>query len=610
MNWIDFCWPVATGACLAMGLIHLWTGLRGAPKRANLLFALNAVLIAAYSVTEIRLIHARDPAEYLARLRWLDLAAGAVGIGLVLFIWVYFRTGRKWLGIVGIASMSLSLTADFWPVPQLIFREITGLRMVTTFGGAIYPIAEGVRSPWIALFYLSVLLLLSFVADASITFWRRGGRRSATVVGGTIVIFYLLAGLHSALVDLGIVKTPYLVTFTWLIILGAMAWELSRDLQRSAQISKELRDAQERMQLATTAVDLGVWEWDIDRDEFWITDTIRKRIGAGPTERVNFSRFLQSLHPEDRESTERAVRHALAAKDEFEVEYRSVTPEGETRSMEARGRVERGAKGKVLRVRGVSTDITERKRVESESHRQRTELAHASRVSTMGQLAASLAHEINQPLGAILRNAEAAELFLEQIPPDYEELRAILVDIRQDDQRAGAVIDRMRSLLKRQYLVIAPVSLTDILDQVAKLVRSELQNRHVTLAVELPADLPPVRGDHVHLQQVFLNLVMNGLDAMENRLAGQQRMTVRVRRTDEQTVEVAVTDQGPGIQADKQADIFQAFFTTKSKGLGMGLAISKTIIESHGGRIWVENNVEGGATIRFTLKVAESGGAA
>jgi len=610
MTWIDFCWPVATGAGLAIGLVHLWIGVRGASGRANLLFALNAFLIATYSYTELRMIQAGNPAEYLARLRWLDLAAGTLTITLLLFVWSYFGTGRKWLGILGIACMGLSMTADLMPVPQLVFREFTGIHFVTTFGGATYPVAEGVPSPWNALFYLSVLLQLLFVADASITSWRRGDRQRAVVVGGTIVIFYLLGGLQAALVDIGVLKTPYLVTFIWLIILGAMAWELTRDLLRSAEISRELHDAQERMQLATTAVDLGVWEWDIDRDKFWITDTIRKRLGAGPAERVNFSRFLQSVHPDDREPTERAVRHALAAQDEFEVEYRSITAEGMTRAMATRGRVERRGNGQAHRVRGVSTDVTERKKAEAESYRQQADLAHVSRVSTMGQLAAALAHEINQPLAAILRNAEAAELFLQQDPPDYEELRAILADICKDDQRAGAVIDRMRLLLKRQYLEFTPVSLTDILDQVTMLVRGELQGRHVTLAVEQPGDLPPVRGDRVHLQQVLLNLIMNGLDAMEGRSAGAQQLTVQVRRSDEETVEVAVTDQGPGIPIDKLDLIFEAFFTTKSKGLGMGLAISKTIIESHGGRIWAENGAEGGATFRFTLKIADAGGAA
>lgn len=603
MSWIDFCWPVATGACLAMGLIHLWTGLRGLANKANLLFALNAFLVALYSRTELGVIQARDPAEYLAWLRWLDLTVGAIGIALCWFVWVYFGAGRKWLGALCIGSMLLALSSDLGPVPRLVFSELAGIHAVVTLGGATYNIAVGVPSPWLGLFYLSVLLLLAFVADASIAAWRRGERRRAMVVGGTIITFLLVAGVHSSLVDTGVIRTPYLVTFTWLIILLAMAWELSRDLHRSAQTSRELKDAQERMQLATMAVDLGVWDWDVARDRFWVSDTIRRRIGIGPTEHVDFHRFLQSVHPEDRHATERAVRDALDAGDEIDMQYRSVTADGVTRFMEARGRVERGGTGKALRVRGVSADVTERKRAEAEIQRQQADLAHVSRVSTLGQLSASLAHEINQPLGAILRNAEAAELFLQQDPPDYEELRAILADIRRDDQRAGAVIDRMRSLLKRQSLEMSPVSLSDLVDQAARILRTELQNRHVTLTVDMAARLPPVKGERIHLQQVVLNLLMNGMDAMEDQVAGARKLMVQARRHDEQHIEVMVTDSGAGIPADRLNSIFDAFFSTKATGLGMGLAISRTIIEAHGGRIWAQNSSEGGAAFRFTLQV-------
>ncbi len=253
----------------------------------------------------------------------------------------------------------------------------------------------------------------------------------------------------------------------------------------------------------------------------------------------------------------------------------------------------------------VAEDITTRKKAEAEVQRQRTDLAHVSRVATMGQLASALAHELNQPLGAILRNAEAGEMFLKQNPPDYEEVSAILADIRQDDQRAGAVIDRLRSLLKRRDLEFEPLSIKDLLDQIVALANAEILARRATLEVEIPSDFPAVQGDRVHLQQVFLNLFMNGLDAMDKTPPERRRLRVRVRRGEDQTVEVAVSDQGHGIPEDKLAHVFEPFFTTKSNGLGMGLAITKTIITSHGGRLWAENNPEGGATFHFTLNVAQ-----
>ncbi len=244
------------------------------------------------------------------------------------------------------------------------------------------------------------------------------------------------------------------------------------------------------------------------------------------------------------------------------------------------------------------------KRAQAEAQEQRMELAHMARISTMGQLATALAHELNQPLGAMLRNAEAAEMILHQNPPDLDEVKAILADIRQDDQRASAVIDRMRSLLKRHSLALEAVAMRQLLDQVTLLVRAELAARRVTLQVVMPPGLPPVRGDRIHLQQVLINLLINGADAMKHSPPEQRQLLVEVRMADDHTVETAVSDNGPGLPPEKMTHLFQPFYTTKSEGMGMGLVISRTIVESHGGRIWAENNADGGATFRFTTKIA------
>jgi C4-dicarboxylate-specific signal transduction histidine kinase len=229
-----------------------------------------------------------------------------------------------------------------------------------------------------------------------------------------------------------------------------------------------------------------------------------------------------------------------------------------------------------------------------------------TRVSTVGQLAASLAHELNQPLGAILRNAEAGELFLHDPSPDLDELRAILADIRQDDQRAGAVIDRMRALMKRRDPERHRLDLRLVVDDLFALVYADAEKRRVRLARESDPALPPVLGDRVQLQQVVLNLLLNAMDALEATPPERRLVTVRARPVGT-TVEVTVSDTGPGIPADTLSRVFEPFFTTKPAGLGMGLAISRDIIEAHGGRLWAANNAAGGATFTLTLPVAEGG---
>jgi signal transduction histidine kinase len=208
-----------------------------------------------------------------------------------------------------------------------------------------------------------------------------------------------------------------------------------------------------------------------------------------------------------------------------------------------------------------------------------------------------------------LRNAEAAELFLQHPSPDLDEIRAILSDIRADDERAGQVIDRMRGLLKRQTLDTAQLDVGALVKDVAALVRIDAATRQVKVEVEVPADLPPVRGDRVQIQQVLLNLILNGMDALHETRPEDRRVNVIARLDGAQLVEIAVGDAGPGIPADTLARIFDPFFTTKPNGMGIGLAISRSIVEAHSGRLWAENRNGGGAEVRFTLPIAEEGAA-
>jgi signal transduction histidine kinase len=246
----------------------------------------------------------------------------------------------------------------------------------------------------------------------------------------------------------------------------------------------------------------------------------------------------------------------------------------------------------------------QQRRAVAEIERQRTELAHVSRVSTMGQLASALTHELNQPLGAILRNAEAAELYLQNDPPNLQEVRAILTDIRRDDRRAGNVIDRMRALYKRKSLVRNPLDLRELVEDTVALTRVDADARQVKVNVQLPAELLRVQGDRVHLQQVLLNLILNGMDAMAAIPRARRLLAVRALATKNGNLKVEVSDHGTGIAPDVAARIFEPFFTTKPNGMGMGLAISQTIIEAHGGDIWVQSKGGEGATFSFILPSA------
>jgi signal transduction histidine kinase len=249
----------------------------------------------------------------------------------------------------------------------------------------------------------------------------------------------------------------------------------------------------------------------------------------------------------------------------------------------------------------VFANALSRKQGELETQRLRQELTHIGRVSAMGELTASLAHELNQPLTAILSNAQTAQGLLALDVVNLEAVREILSDIVADDKRAAAVIHRLRILLRKGDLEFVPLAVNEIVGEVAWLVRSDALIRNVSMSLELAADLPSVLGDRVQLQQVVLNLVLNGLEALRPPWAGARTLVIRTASEGGTAVTVAVQDSGTGIDEKDTDCIFQALYTTKAEGLGMGLAIARTIVDAHGGRLVAANNEHGGATVYFTL---------
>jgi signal transduction histidine kinase len=251
----------------------------------------------------------------------------------------------------------------------------------------------------------------------------------------------------------------------------------------------------------------------------------------------------------------------------------------------------------------VFANTLSRRRSEMEGQRLRQDLAHVGRVSTMGELTASLAHELNQPLTAILSNAQAAQRILASDKGDLGEIREILGDIVEDDKRAGEVIHRLRGFLRKSNTELAALDIGELVSQVARLVSSDAIIRNVAIRLDLAPGLPPVCGDRVQLQQVILNLLMNGLDAMRESGEGERTLVLRTESGGPATVVVAVEDSGVGIDEADLDHVFHAFYTTKPDGLGMGLAIARSIVEAHGGHLEARNNPGGGATFSFTLPV-------
>ena len=615
MSWITIVWSMNAAACLTLAGIYLLVWCKQREGWAPLLFSFTAVAAAAIAAFELAMMHTETVGRYEALMRWIHVPVWVLIVSVVSFVRLYLHAGRRWLAwsICGLRTLLLILNFIF--TPNLNFRQITSLRQFSWGGSEIISVPIGVANPWGLLSSVSLLLLLIFFVDATITVWQRGDRRRALVVGGSMIFGAVLAW-HVPLVIWGIIDIPFFLCFAYSGIVAAMAYELSYDLLRAAQLARQLqaseadlRETEERMELAASAAELGMWMWDIARNEIWITDKGRALFGFASFEKLDFDRFQSRLHPEDHEAVLKALENSLRTGAEYRSEYRVLLPDGQVRWIAGRGHVEFNGEGQPARMRGASLDITKRKQAEDQAARQRNEMAHLSRVTTLGELSGSLAHELNLPLSAILCNAQAAQRLLAHGDADLSEVREILSDIVSEDKHAGEVIRRLSLWLKKGEVQQQSLCINEVAQDVLKLIRSDLVNQNVTVDVDLAQNLPAVIGDPVQLQQVLLNLVVNACDAMTDCDTPERRLLVRTGMENgngTSAVTVSVTDRGVSIPEEKMEQIFEPFFTTKANGMGLGLSVCRTIIAAHRGKLWATNNPDCGATFHFSVPIGAS----
>jgi PAS domain S-box-containing protein len=375
------------------------------------------------------------------------------------------------------------------------------------------------------------------------------------------------------------------------------------DITSRKLAEEKLWESEENFRRLVETTATVIWQADIDTWMFnYVGPQAVKLLGYPLEQWYEKDFWISHLHPEDRE---RAINTCLTmskSTQEFDFEYRMIRASGEVVWIHNIVNCQRHD-GEPIQLRGLMLDITERKRAESELRRSRDELAHVMRIATMGELSASLAHELNQPLTAILSNAQAAQRFLSNKPADIEEVREILRDIVDDNTRAGEVIRRMRALVKKEAIEFSSLDLMSVIREIGLLVHSDAVLRDVRILLDVSSDLPCVRGDKVQLQQVLINLLLNAFDAIKDCPTEEREVLLRAESNGAGVVEVSVSDRGSGLSGDKLDKIFQPFYTTKGEGLGMGLSICRSIIEAHGGRLWAENNPDRGATFSFTVPV-------
>src|SRR4029453_7315032 len=356
MSWITVVWSINVGACLTLTAFYCAVWCKQRQNWVHLLFSCSAVAAAAIAGFELAMMHAQTVGQYEALVRWIHLPTWVLTVSFVAFVRLYLHAGRAWLArsIYGLRTLILILNFSF-PV-SINFRTIPEIRHFS-WAGEMVSGPVGVPNPWGLLSQVSLVLLLVFSADAAITVWRRGDRRRASLVGGSMIFGAILAW-HVPLVIWGVIEVPFFLGFPSTAIVAAMGYELSRDLARAALLTHELEISEKRFNLAADSTNLGMWEWDLEKDEIWVTPTRRAQLGLPASGRITFEHLISRWHVDDRARVRQILNEAIQNGKDYQAEFRVVRADGSVGWVCARGRVQMDERKKPKLLTGISMDIT------------------------------------------------------------------------------------------------------------------------------------------------------------------------------------------------------------------------------------------------------------
>jgi len=484
---------MCAAASFMLALLHLLLWYKDRKAYVYLLSMLMAVSAGAGALSALALMNATSIDAYRVLIRWKNQFVYTLLLPMIWFVQARLPTARRWMAAVISILWSVAILVNWLSPYSLVYTEITSLRQMPTFWGERFTLAEGPANPWVHLSNLASVLIVAYVLDAAVRSWRAGDRRRAALVGGSVATFIVIGGIHAPLVDAGVVETPYMISFAFLAIVLALSYELASDAVLASRYAKEIRASEARWRSLLTGVQLAVIGVDPQSKINYANPFLEQLSGYRSKDLVG--RPLALLIPEtDRaELTERLAAAAQTAPRPHS-RWDLVCASGARRSLAWSTVRLSDPDGSYAGLLSIGADITDRLAAERNLERTRRELERLGRATLLGELVSTLAHELNQPLTAILSNAQAARRLLSSGSPAPEELREILDDIVRDDKRAGDVIQHLRLMLSKGDGNRERFQVSDTITEVLAIMGAELETLGISVEQELAPNLPAVEA--------------------------------------------------------------------------------------------------------------------
>jgi PAS domain S-box-containing protein len=632
------------------------TAYRGTYDMGLVATSVAIAILAAFVALSIsgRIVAAATPQ---ARYAWASAGAISMGggiwsmhfIGMLAFSLpcgiAYDAAGTVLSIMPGMLASGIALGAISKPDEPGLSRRFLGAALMGGGIAAMHYSGMAAMRPEALLRYDPALVAVSVVVSVVLAFvslsirfpfhHAQSSRTAATIIAASVMgcavagmhytamqasIFFPLPDVPTYSMALSPTLLALLITiFTVLIAVSTLvatfagrqnelALNLSAEMLRRRRTEEHLRRSEAYLADAQKLSHTGSWAFDVaSRRIIHSSEEFRRLFGFDPAVAVpDPDEWVRRIHPDDRERAIEIMVQGMRERTDHEADYRIVHPDGTVKYIHAVAHPVLSPAGDLVEIVGTSVDMTERKRAEEARLDAQNKLTHANRVSAMGQLTASIAHEVNQPLAATVTNAQAALRWLDSRPAKLEEVREALARIVKDGNRAGDVIRHIRDLIKKAPPREDRLEINGAIREVIEFTRAEAAKNHVQVQVQLADGLPLIRGDRVHLQQVVLNLIINAMEAMGGIREGARELLITATKAEDGSVLVTVRDSGPGLAPATRERLFESFYTTKANGLGLGLSICRSIVEAHGGRLWASANMPRGAAFHFTARPIES----